>query len=259
MSRDGASAFGRFLRRLRFEIRERVGLFPMLLPIWKLFARTRRFVVRPTTGLVIEGFPRSANTFACLAFELAQGGTPLLAHHLHVPSQVLYAVRRGIPALVLIREPSEAVLAAKLVMPEISAGQLLRAYVRFYGRILPFREGFVVGTFEEVTTRFDRIIGSVNEKFGLKFTLFVHSAENQEHCFRKIEDLQRRLSGDTDFDFAVARPSPPKARLKEEIRGELEDPRLEPLLARARVLYDAIRGVPPTAPGGEGEGVPGAR
>src|SRR5918999_5771267 len=62
------------------------------------------------TEIVIEGFPRSANSFAVAAFARAQGRKPKIAHHVHAPAQVIAAARAGIPAIVLIRNPEEAVL-----------------------------------------------------------------------------------------------------------------------------------------------------
>ena len=43
------------------------------------------------TELVIEAFPRSANTFATVAFQLSQPAPVRVAHHLHAPAQVTEA------------------------------------------------------------------------------------------------------------------------------------------------------------------------
>jgi hypothetical protein len=75
--------------------------------------RTRRSVERlvtPDTQLVIEGFPRSGNSFARRAFVMAQNESShktRIAHHIHVPAQVVRAARWRIPTLVLIRRDPE--------------------------------------------------------------------------------------------------------------------------------------------------------
>src|ERR671920_2182155 len=77
--------------------------------------RTRKDLTRavtPDTQLVIEGFPRSGNSFARRAFIMAQDEPQIknhIAHHLHVPAQVVQAARWQIPTLVLIRRPRDAV------------------------------------------------------------------------------------------------------------------------------------------------------
>ena len=62
-------------------------------------------VFNHATQLVIEGYPRSANTYAVVAFAAVQPERPRIAHHLHVAAQVLAAVDRDIPTMVLIRRP----------------------------------------------------------------------------------------------------------------------------------------------------------
>ena len=101
-----------FASRARHRLRTRVAEYPSLyLP----FAR-RKYpgpspeVISPETELVIDGFTRSATTFAVYALQLSQERPVRLAHHLHAPAQLIEAARRGVPALVLIREPRGAIL-----------------------------------------------------------------------------------------------------------------------------------------------------
>jgi hypothetical protein len=57
----------------------------LFFPLARLFPRNKNQVVDKETHLVIEGFPRSANTFAVAAFKYSQKGSIKIAHHLHVP------------------------------------------------------------------------------------------------------------------------------------------------------------------------------
>src|SRR2546427_7470725 len=70
-----------------------------------LVARLRHHGVLagPGTDILIEGFPRSANSFSVAAFRLAQGPPVEVAHHTHAPANAIAAFRRHIPALILIR------------------------------------------------------------------------------------------------------------------------------------------------------------
>ena len=71
------------------------------------------------TEIVIEGFPRSANSFAVNAFVLAQGRPVHVAHHVHAAAQVLAAGRAGVPAILLIREPTDAIVSYLLWQPHL--------------------------------------------------------------------------------------------------------------------------------------------
>ena len=58
---------------LRFAFRNLLGRYPALFfYIYGIRPRNRRQLVREKTQLVIEGFLRSANTFAVEAFKFAQ-------------------------------------------------------------------------------------------------------------------------------------------------------------------------------------------
>lgn len=79
------------------------GRYPYLFyALHRLARKNSAQAVGPGTQLVVEGFPRSANTFAVLAFQHAQREKVRIAYNLHVPAQVIRASRWHILALVLI-------------------------------------------------------------------------------------------------------------------------------------------------------------
>jgi len=125
--------------------------------LYRLARKDQARVVTPETELVIEGFPRSANSFARVAFNRAQKGTVRIATGLHVPAQVIRAARWRIPTLVLIRRPKDAVLSFAIRDP-ISVEQALRYYLSFYETVEGYSGAYVLGTFEEVTGDFGRVI-----------------------------------------------------------------------------------------------------
>jgi hypothetical protein len=134
-------------------------------------------VVSPDTEIVIDGYTRSATTFAVYAFQLSQPRPVPMAHHLHAPAQLIAAAVRGIPAIALIREPRGAVLSQIVREPQVDLRDALHAYARFYHRLLPYRNRLVVGEFSTVTRDFGTVIAAVNERFGTWFIPFVHTPE----------------------------------------------------------------------------------
>jgi hypothetical protein len=176
-------------------------------------------VVTPDTQLVVEGFPRSANTFARVAFSKAQNEKVRIAHGLHVPAQVVWAARWQIPTLVLIRKPRDAVLSF-VVRDPISIDQALRYYLSFYETVEKYRGAYVLGLFEEVTEDYGEVIRRINDKFGTTFSLFRHNERNVDKVFARIERNSRRRYGETHWATKVSRPS----ALKEGIKHDLEAP-----------------------------------
>jgi hypothetical protein len=200
--------------------------------------RDRGEVVRPNTDILIEGFPRSAQSFAVAAFHLAQGREVAVAQHTHAPGHVLAALRLGVPSLVLVRAPEEAVLEFAIARSTLTLRQTLRGWVRFYQPLLPHRGRFVIGSFDDVTTDFGAVIRRVNDRFGTAFKEFDHTEENVRECFRQMEAYWRRVLGsDRSVERYVGRPSEERDLLKEEIRWAYRARIPAALRTRAAALY----------------------
>src|SRR5918912_659425 len=197
--------------------------------LYRLARKDRARIVTPDTQLVIEGFPRSANTFARVAFNRAQSERVRIAHGLHVPAQVIRASRWRIPTLVLIRKPKDAVLSFAIRDP-ISVDQALRYYLSFYETVEEYRDAYVLGLFEEVTEDFGEVIRRINEKFGTEFSLFRHDEQNVKEVFARMEKNSRKRYGETQWENKVSRPSALKERMKHEVGYDLDDPKRKRLI-----------------------------
>jgi len=214
-----------------------IAKYPSLaIPIARV--RGHGVVVDPDTEVVIEGFPRSANSFAVAAFEMAQGRTARIAHHVHAPAQVLRAITLGVPAIVLIREPEDAILSLMLAQPYLTPHRAVRGYVRFYDPLVPHRHRFVVGAFPDVTTDFGGVIRRVNELSGTSFAEFVHTAKRERAVFEAMEQYwEGRLGPGEELERQVGRPSLRREELKAALRSDYRAGQLAPLRARADLLY----------------------
>ncbi|NNC58901.1 MAG: hypothetical protein HKO05_02780, partial [Erythrobacter sp.] len=148
------------------------------MPIYRALAPEShaRMAVSQDTEIVIEGFPRSANTFAVVAFTQAQGARQIrIAHHLHAEAQVLAGVERKLPVIVLIRQPEDAIRSLKIAFPDQDENRMLRLYLRFYRAVERVRDHVVIAEFTRTTSNFGSILRQVNEKFGTDFAMFENS------------------------------------------------------------------------------------
>lgn len=198
--------------------------------------------VSRTTEIVIEGYPRSGNTFAVEAFRQAQGRQIKMAHHLHAAVQIKRAARLGVPAIVLIREPSEAVLSVVVRDPHASMRWALRSYVRFYSTVLPYLGKAVVAPFATVTSDLASIIRMVNARYGTAFKEFVPTEDALNSVQQTVEWLGQRDSMMTGWDYrlGVALPSEQRQRAKDARRTEYLDERNRPLRLTAESLYARV-------------------
>jgi hypothetical protein len=195
-------------------------------------------VIGAGTEAVIEGYPRSGNTFAVAAFRLAQKRPVQLAHHVHAPAQILEGLRLGLPVTVLIRRPEDAVLSYVIRAP-MDVERALHMYIRFYARVLPRRGDVVIAPFSTVITDFDSIIVSMNKRFGTSFGGFLHAKENVRLAFESIEARGHRDAARQrrDYESGVARPSATRESLKAELRARYASDASRDLRSKADRLY----------------------
>lgn len=136
--------------------------------------------VATDTDIVIEGYPRSANSTTTRGFIDRQPAPVQVAHHLHQPAQLLRAVQWGIPAVMLIRSPQDAVLSNIALAEEGQRREGRQRYVPsfvealgrwcgFYRATLPHTDELVIAPFEEVTADISSMIQTVNNHFGTAF------------------------------------------------------------------------------------------
>ncbi len=206
-------------------------------------------VVDDNTDIVIEGYPKSANSFAVAAFIMAQAETVKVAHHTHTPAQVVDAARRRIPAVVLVRRPADCASEFVAIKPDISMGQAVRGWIRFYEPLLAYGDSFVVGLFDEVISDFGAVIRRVNERFATVFREFRNEASTVEATADAADGYFRARTG-SGLPFVGRTTAPPAGRGDELRRASLsryESPALARLRARAERLYEVLS-AEPTAP-----------
>lgn len=196
-------------------------------------------VVSPTTQIVIDGFPRSANTFAVIAFSMAQPHEVEVAHHVHLPAQILAAVRGNLPTILLIREPEEVVTSLVLRFPHISVPKALKRYVRFHRLLTPHRGAIVVADFPDVVSDYGSVIRRVNERFETRFAEFHHTPESVAECLTLIGEWDRgRFGAGEAFDRRAARPSSTRESMKAQLRPLYQSDRLAALRREAEHLHE---------------------
>jgi hypothetical protein len=221
VEREGAGGALRWLRR---ELLRPCSAHPTVyLPVYRRWGRRPELAVGPDTEIVIEGFPRSANTFAVLAFEQAQERRVRVAHHLHAAAQVKEGVRLGLPCIVLVRHPRDAVASLLVREPQQDMRQALAEYETFYAAVLPVRTACVIGRFEVVTTRYDEVIRELNALRGTAFAPFDHSPANAQRVFSAADEVAaREIDGDPG-ERGVARPSQARAAPLEALQRRLTE------------------------------------
>ena len=227
---------------LAFEWSRRIWLPISRSPIWfpwmvRAQWKRRNRPARPTDQIVIDGHPRSANTFSSRAFRFANPDVAA-SHHMHAPANILLAVRYGLPTVVLLRPPVDAVMSEVIRQPRKRLRRGLLEWNSFYATVLPVLDQVVVAEFSTVTSDYAVVIEAVNRRFGTSFVPYRNSPETDEAVFASIEAGARsRGKSGARLERQVPRPSPERAERKAALETELERPELRPLVDRAQSLY----------------------
>ena len=225
-------------------------------------------VVTRHTELVVDGYTRSATTYAVYAFQVAQPTPVRVAHHLHAPAQIVAAARWGVPTLLLVRDPEGAVLSQVVRERGVTVRDALVSWRRFYQAALRRPGAFVVGGFGQVTTDMGGVIREVNRRFGTSFAEFERTEEHERQVLElmgerptTIAEWSSTLLGFesgfvsreqvlADYERFRGRtgggvrptwiPSEERDAAKERLGGEWADPALDRERARAYRVYEEV-------------------
>jgi len=227
------------LKFITLQARYWLGAYPsIILPLLTLKEKNRQRLVRADSHIVIEGFPRSGNTFAVAAFTFSQPHPLHIATHFHLSAQVIKAAQLNVPTLLLIRNPKDAVASLVIREPHISVMHALKYYMKFHSAILPFRNSLLTATFEEATTDFGEVIIKLNRKFKTSFIPFNHTDESVKKVFEDLDSRDQRDTGKKHVtETHVARPSEKRENKKKEIIEQLNNEVVGHWLTKAERLY----------------------
>lgn len=192
------------------------------------------------TKICVEGYPSTGNTLATFVILRCWPDihAPQIASHRHSAAAVKSAVRRGVPTIVLVREPVAAI-ASNVVRFGHSLETAADDYIDFYravARELAKGEPIAV-------VKFDTLINHTEEYAWTAARLIARNldpgrvaAAKQEfgdQVREALNDLGRRPS-----EWAL--PHPEKDRLKDEVAAQLVDD-LQRLERAGRAHADVLR------------------
>ncbi len=225
-------------RAINAFIRTRPMLFGFVMSRRKKF---RDIVVNNETEIIIEGYPRSANTFAVAAFVFAQNKSIKIARHTHAPAQIMLGVESNIPIVLLIRNPVDAVISLVIRDSTISLDAALKMYIWYHESIQDIKDKCVVVDFHDATENFSNIIDMVNVKYNKNYLNFTHDKCAENNIFKLVEEMERMDSGGELRESHVARPSEARKSSKQKIISQLQIPANSKLLNECNRLYEQMR------------------
>lgn len=197
----------------------------------------RPSLIHGDTDLVMDGFPRSANSYARYAF-MHSNPARGLAGHTHSAQLILEGARLGLPVMVLVRHPIDCTSSYAKWLDTERVTPLLRAYIRFHETVLQAGSAVCIAPFNEVVTDFGQSIDRCNRFFGTDFVPYSKSSAAERRVLAAVDNSAREHHGWLD-PTKVARPNAERGDITAADLHEL-DQRQTALAERAQELYTSM-------------------
>lgn len=227
--------------RIKKALRKFLSTRPLLFSsVYRWIPKYKDLVVDRSTDLVIEGFPRSANTYAVAAFMYAQKNKRLkIARHQHSAAQVLYAVAHNIPCIILVRKPEDAIASYMIRDESIIIEEALLQYINFYEPLNNYLDSIVVVKFEDVVKDFNVVINAINKKYACSYSGYINNNSAKKEIIKLIDKLELIDSDKKNIRTThVAHPCSERDKKNAMNKQDILISKYAPLLTKAQLVYE---------------------
>lgn len=233
--RGGRLTTSSLVRKIRRWVTSKPSIY---IPLKKRLRRDA--VVNEETSLVIEGFPRSGNTWTEALVRSHASRPVCLAHHTHAVAHVLHAITLKKPVLLLIRNPDDAVLSfLRISNYRLSLETAYKDYADFYKRLLKTTTSPLVKvfSFETVTGQPIESLHEIGEHGGLTLAEVSKDPELlKERVYAWMDQKAKVRRGDNDVQ-SFARPKERDDARELEVKALLAESSLASYRAAAFDIY----------------------
>lgn len=232
----------KLFKRLKFSTRMFLGRYPNLFfPIYGLKKTNKGLFISKETELVVSAYPRTANTFFIVALEQIQKKPISIAHHLHVPALALEAIKRGMPTVILIRNPKDAIISLVIRENHITLKQAINAYITFYESLLVHKNKILIADFSTIINDFPSIILNINSRFNLNLNNYSQNNKlNNETVFKEIENINKGFNKNSLVETMVSRPSDTRKKIKLNYQEKLSSKKYRNKLQKCDAIYRTL-------------------
>lgn len=177
--------------------------------------KNKNLLFSTDTDIVIEGFPRCANTFFVIAFKELSVSKLNIAHHVHLTCQIKAALKHKIPIIILIRHPIDCVLSLKIRDPRIGVNIALFWYYIFYKYVHVNRSNIYIKEFNSFT----------NDHSSIKIEILKFKDVNSldaSNIFNKIENFNKtNVHKNKNKSHTISKPNLEKEKIKDDLRQKM--------------------------------------
>lgn len=203
-----------------------------------------RSPVTKSTDIVVEGFPRSSNTFLTVALTKLLGEGVSIANHYHSSAQFSLGYKLKKPMVLVVREPLNCLVSNLLYYPNRSREEIVDDYILFHENIKQYLPDIFVVDFNDVTTNPLALIAKISDEFDLEIDTASYDQDtfvsNIMGLVKEHADRLGRIFNE-DMTYSLAIPSDDKKKHKQRLLDEIDgDFKLQVKLKNAIEIYRHI-------------------
>ncbi|HOI28595.1 MAG TPA: hypothetical protein PLZ15_02460 [Melioribacteraceae bacterium] len=225
---------------IKFVLRISQVLFPAFFYLLYYSNKNKYSLVKKDTELLIDGFPRSANTFAYTFIELTQP-VKKIAHHVHLPVQFYRGIRFRTPAVLLLRNPVDAAISMSIRRPTYFPYLIFLYYYLFHKKIWEIINDTLVIKFEEVISDPNSIIRKLRSKNCSGLSEVELTDKLKERINKRVDELDMKNRNDSEIkNSTVARPTEYRKNISAKLRREFNSKRYNRISTKCFHIYNSI-------------------
>jgi len=169
--------------------------------------------------MVVQGFPRSGNTYLSIAISEYRNFEGSIFSHIHTPAIFFHAFRKNIPVVMPIRDPLSSIVS----LIQLTGWDDLRCidhYKCYYRLSRPYAERLIILNFKDFTKNTPDAFKRISQHSGMEFRDVPHE-QIQAYCFEEIDRRSLAQSGEMVSNW-IHRPDETRSSKKDEVRARLE-------------------------------------
>ena len=173
------------------------------------------------TVFLIDGYPRSGNTFIQMLIKNVFGGIETV-HHLHSIGAIKTSLAKGLPSFIIYRDPKHAVssnylkeysfITDQINIEKINTDLLnysLNYYIQFY-RYVVKNDAVILISFDKLIREPESVIKAINNRIPSSYK------RNENDILHIVSEIKDRSFGAKD-KLGSSRPSEVKEKLKKNL------------------------------------------
>lgn len=201
-------------------------------------SRHKELFLKKDSDLLIEGYPRSGNTFCAAAFYYFSNHQLSIARHRHEIGHLKHAFSSGVPTLIVFREPIEAI-SSFILREGVSELFAINFYVKFNSFVLRHNDKLALFEFNDIVNHIENVITRFSSMYNLDLNVSDSLLDKKEIKDIVIQ-MEKKDSGSEHVRSThVAYPVMERTALKETIKNGLAN-RHFAILENANKIYNAL-------------------